>query len=259
METDTRQQPINYWRTVAGQALPDELPALAGALEKDERAGVRALGAVCRKRYIAHQSEMERLRGLLQIEEEEYKQGAALIAGVDEAGRGPLAGPVFAAAVVWPRGLMLPGVNDSKKITEAQRETLAVQIKEKAVAYAVGVADVDTIETINIAQASFLAMRRALEGLKAAPDAVLVDGFAIPGLPLRQKAIIKGDAKCFSIAAASILAKTERDAWMRACHELYPMYGFDKNKGYGSAAHMEAIRRHGLCPLHRASFIHMEY
>ena len=183
-----------------------------------------------------------------------YAQGYQWIAGVDEAGRGPLAGPVVACAVVLPAGLVIEGVNDSKKITEKRRHELAACIKTQALAYAFGIVDVSIIEEINILQASMLAMQKAVESLKIAPKFVLVDGNKLPILPCEAICITKGDSASHLIATASILAKVMRDNMMLELHEKYPFYGFDKHKGYGTKAHRDAIVKHGLCPAHRISF-----
>lgn len=188
------------------------------------------------------------------IEDSYIARGISPIAGVDEAGRGPLAGPVVACAVILPAGLIIEGVNDSKKITEKRRHELAVRIKTQALAYAFGIVDVATIEDINILHATMLAMKNAVEGLKTAPNFVLVDGNKLPVLPCEAICIKKGDSESHLIAAASILAKVERDNIMLELHEKYPLYGFDKHKGYGTKAHRDAIEKHGLCPAHRVSF-----
>lgn len=177
------------------------------------------------------------------------------IAGVDEAGRGPLAGPVCAAAVILPKGLIIEGINDSKKLTERQREKLFDTITEKAVAYCVAWGSVEEIESLNILQATMLTMQRAIEGLSVQPDFVLVDGNRRPETPLPCIAIVKGDAHSQSIAAASILAKVSRDRLMTELAQQYPVYEFDKHKGYGTQLHCEKILAYGPCPIHRASFL----
>lgn len=190
-------------------------------------------------------------------ENELHGQGFLYIAGIDEAGRGPLAGPVVAGAVILPpeEDLVLPGVNDSKKLTHLQRARLLEEIKGKAFAWAVGIADVETIDRINILEATKLAMQRAVEKLDPAPQILLIDALRLPRLKQPQRAIIKGDALSVSIAAASIVAKETRDAMMIALDTAYPEYGFASNKGYGSAKHIEAIRQYGPSPVHRRTFI----
>ena len=177
------------------------------------------------------------------------------VCGIDEAGRGPLAGPVVAAAVILPEGIELPGVNDSKKITEKKREVLFDFVKEHALAYGIGQASEQEIDEINILQATFLAMRRAVEALDVPADFALVDGNRIQGLGIPAETVIGGDGKVLSIAAASILAKVTRDRYMREMAQTYPEYGFEKHKGYGTKAHYAAIEQYGICPLHRRTFL----
>jgi len=181
-------------------------------------------------------------------------QGLVPVAGVDEAGRGALSGPVVACAVVLPQGLVIEGVNDSKKIPPARREELAIHIKKEALAYAFGIVDVDVIDEINILQAALLAMRQAVDALTIEPQVVLVDGNKLPELSCAAHAIKQGDSASHLIAAASILAKVERDAIMQKLHKEYPMYGFDKHKGYGTVLHKAMLVEHGLCPHHRKTF-----
>lgn len=183
-------------------------------------------------------------------------QGYSYIAGIDEVGRGPLAGPVTACALIMPPGLIIPGVTDSKALSPQKREELAHIIKEKATDYALGWADETTIDEINILQATYLAMSRAIGNLRVPPDALLIDGPAGKWLPDIPSVFIKGgDVASHSIAAASILAKVARDAFMTALHAEYPEYGFDTHKGYGTRAHRAAILDHGPCPAHRRSFL----
>lgn len=182
-------------------------------------------------------------------------KGFTAVCGIDEAGRGPLAGPVVAAAVILPEGIQLPGVNDSKKITEKKREILFDFVKEHALAYGIGEASETEIDEINILQATFLAMRRAVEALQLSADYALVDGNRIQGLPIPAETVIGGDGKVLSIAAASILAKVTRDRYMRDMAAQYPEYGFEKHKGYGTKAHYAAIEQYGICPLHRKTFL----
>jgi len=182
--------------------------------------------------------------------------GFRVVCGVDEAGRGPIAGDVYAAAVILPEKYDLPHLNDSKKLTSKRRETLELLIKEQAVAWAVATATVEEIEQINILQASLLAMRRAVEALAVPAEYALVDGNQRPPLSIPCEAIVKGDGRCASIAAASILAKTARDRAMEVLDEEYPGYGFAQHKGYGTKAHYEALARLQPCPIHRMSFLH---
>ncbi len=179
----------------------------------------------------------------------------ALICGVDEAGRGPLAGPVAAGAVILPRDAQILYLNDSKKLSEKRREELFLEIKEKAVAFHVGLAGPKRIDEINILQATYEAMREAVNGLSAVPDILLNDAVTIPGFPMKQVGLVKGDARSVSIAAASILAKVTRDHIMAEYDSQYPQYGFAKHKGYGTAAHIAALKEFGPTPIHRKSFI----
>ena len=195
-----------------------------------------------------------RLATLLTRERELWAEGIERIAGVDEAGVGPLAGPVVAAAVVFRPGFGLPGVDDSKKLTPERRAALAVAIRESALAFAVALVEPDEIDRINVYRAALAAMGRALDGLAIKPQHVLVDARRIPGCDLPQEAIVKGDARCHAIAAASILAKTTRDALMRRYDDEFPGYGFADHKGYPTEAHRDAIRRLGPCAIHRRSF-----
>lgn len=190
------------------------------------------------------------------IEKELRREGFCLIAGVDEAGRGPLAGPVFAAAVILPNNSKINGLDDSKKLSPRVRETVFDQIMKKALCVGVGTRGEDEIDRINILQATFRAMADAVRGLSMQPDIVLVDGNrTIPRLDFPQRAVIKGDATCRCIAAASIVAKVLRDRHMDQLHKKYPWFGFDRHKGYGTKAHFAAIRACGVCPAHRRTFL----
>ncbi|MFZ5648540.1 MAG: ribonuclease HII [Bacillota bacterium] len=224
------------------------------AMSLDGRAGVRNLYDMILKRRLQLSKEEKRLEELFLYEKKLAAGGVDTVAGVDEAGRGPLAGPVVAAAVVLPPGARIHQLNDSKQLSPAKRKALALEIKKISKAWAIGVSTVNEILQLNIYHASMLAMRRALEGLKLAPGHVLVDGFSIPGLELPQTGIVGGDGKSASIAAASILAKETRDELMELCHYLYPAYGFNRHKGYPTPDHIQALRRYGPCPLHREGF-----
>ena len=182
------------------------------------------------------------------------QQPEGLVCGVDEAGRGPLAGPVVAAAVILDPARPIAGLNDSKKLSAKRRAALAIEIREKSLAWAVAEASVEEIDRINILQASMLAMQRAVEALGIAPSHALIDGNRCPKLRCTADAIIGGDGKVASIAAASILAKTVRDAGMLEMHALYPQYGFDRHMGYPTAVHLQALREHGVTPIHRRSY-----
>ena len=195
------------------------------------------------------------MSALWEIENELYAGGVAPICGVDEAGRGPLAGPVCAAAVILPRGLELKGLNDSKKLSEKKREKLYDEITAQALSYGIAFASVEEIEKYNILEATFLAMNRAIAQLSPQPALALIDGNRDKGICVSARCIIGGDGKCADIAAASILAKVTRDRYMLQMAERYPRYGFEKHKGYGTAAHYAAIRAYGPSPIHRMSFL----
>lgn len=201
------------------------------------------------------EAERVRLEQLRAFERDYTAKGYTAICGIDEAGRGPLAGPVVAAAVILPLDAEILFLNDSKKLSEARREALYDEICAKAVSYGIGTVSPARIDEINILQATYEAMREAIAKLNPAPDLCLNDAVKIPGVTLPQVPIVKGDAKSLSIAAASVLAKVTRDRFITSCDALYPEYGFAKNKGYGTAAHIAALKAHGATPLHRRSFI----
>ena len=224
------------------------------ALRDDLRAGARAVYQAVLRRRRENRAEGQRLRHLLRFETALWAKGVERIAGVDEAGMAPLAGPVVAAAVILPRDFRPRGVDDSKQVDPAERERLAVEIKAEAVAWSVGVTGVEEIDAINIYWAGLLAMRRAIEGLAVAPDHVLLDARRVPEVRIPQDGIIHGDALSLTIAAASIVAKTTRDALMAGYDAQHPGYGFARHKGYPTAQHFEALARLGACPLHRRSF-----
>lgn len=191
----------------------------------------------------------------LLFENEKYNQGYKVICGVDEAGRGPLAGPVYAAAVVLKKGQTIEGVNDSKKLSEKKRELLFDKIIAECEEYSIGTASEKEIDEINILQATFLAMKRAVEGLSVKPECALVDGNQVPPLECDVETVVKGDSKSESIAAASILAKVSRDRYMLEMAKKYPQYGFEKHKGYGTKLHYEMIEKYGICDIHRKTFL----
>lgn len=203
------------------------------------------------------EKELERLTNLKQIEEEIYaKENVEYICGIDEAGRGPLAGPVVVAAVIMPKDSMIEGVSDSKKVSEKKREKLYEEITESAIAWGVGIIDQKEIDDINILNATKKGLTTALKELEVKPNLILVDALTkIDTLGIPYRSVVKGDAKIYSIAAASIIAKVTRDRIMRQWNEIYPQYGFEKHKGYGTAMHIAAIKENGICPLHRKSFV----
>ncbi len=191
----------------------------------------------------------------LLYENEAYSKGFQYVCGVDEAGRGPLAGPVCAAAVILPKGLVIEGVNDSKKLSEKKREALFDVICESALAYSIVFADVAEIEEVNILRATMNAMKRAVEGLSVKADFAYIDGNTMPPIDINGECVVKGDEKSMSVACASILAKVSRDRLMLKYAEEYPKYGFEKHKGYGTKLHTEALKEYGPCPVHRPSFL----
>jgi len=228
---------------------------LLEALEVDTRAGAQQLARRIRARYRSNRSEGQRLHTLLRFEIDLWARGFSFVAGVDEAGMAPLAGPVVAGAVILPRNYKLRGLNDSKKILDPEmREELAIQIKQDAVCWSFGFAEVEEIDKINIYHAGLLAMQRAVNGLSCVPDFVLVDARKIPQCPAPQRGIIRGDALSASIAAASIIAKTTRDAHMLEMDALYQGYGFASHKGYPTPEHCRALKELGAVPIHRRSF-----
>ena len=224
------------------------------ALEKDPRASVGKLLQQRKKRSLKEAQEAERLELLFAYEKKFRQQGCKLIAGVDEAGRGPLAGPVVVAAVILPEDCRLTLLNDSKKLSAAQREALYEQINEKAIAIGRAVVERELIDEINIYQATIFGMYQSIRSLTPGADAVVIDAVPLPELSVPNESIIGGDALSASIAAASIIAKVERDRLMLKAAEKYPQYGFAKHKGYGTPEHLQALREYGPCPLHRCSF-----
>lgn len=234
-------------------ASTDELPSFIHTFESDTRAGVKKLVMAAQKTLESLEREKKRTEALWQYEKQ-YSVYRA-ICGIDEVGRGPLAGPVVAGAVIFPKDCDILYINDSKQLSEKKREELYHIIQEKALAWAVGFATPERIDKINILQATFEAMREAVGRLTEKPDLLLNDAVTIPGLTMRQIPIIKGDAKSVSIGAASIMAKVTRDRMMVEYDKVFPEYGFACNKGYGSASHIEALKKYGPTPIHRRSFI----
>lgn len=232
------------------QALQHEIAVAA----EDNRTSVQALAKRYQNKLEKYQKEEARIAAMWQYEKEAKAKGYQWIAGTDEVGRGPLAGPVVAAAVILPEGIQLPGINDSKKLTEKQRETLMERIKKEAISWAIMEVDERMIDEINILEASRVAMQQAVQALPKQADFVLIDGLANPQITLPSQAIIKGDSKSISIAAASIIAKVYRDRLMKIYDKAYPGYGFAENKGYPTEEHIKAIATLGPSPIHRMSF-----
>lgn len=231
----------------------EELPEFIGEYREDERGGVKKLIESAEKKLLALEKEKQRIEKL-RVYEEKYRE-FDYICGIDEVGRGPLAGPVVAGAVILPRDCRILYVNDSKQLSEKKREELYDVIMEKAVACAVGYATPERIDEINILQATYEAMREAIGKLNPQPEILLNDAVTIPKVNIRQVPIIKGDAKSITIGAASIIAKVTRDRLMVEYDKVFPEYNFAGNKGYGSAAHIEALKKYGPTPIHRRSFI----
>jgi ribonuclease HII len=224
------------------------------ALESDPRAGAQALLAEIRNRQSKNRNESKRLFRLLTYEREARARGHVHIAGVDEAGMAPLAGPVVAGAAILPEDFRPRWLDDSKKLDPETREELAIEIKQHAVAWGVGLASVEEVDRLNIYHAGLLAMRRAVEALNPVPHCLLVDARRVPGVAMPQQGIIKGDALSLSIAAASVLAKTHRDGLLVELDRQYPGYGFAQHKGYPTPEHQDALNRLGACDIHRRSF-----
>ncbi len=232
---------------------------LFSLLKADPRQGVRALAEQWRRRCQREAAERQRLEELLSFERRLWAKGINWVAGIDEAGRGPLAGPVVAAAVILPPQMTLSGLDDSKKLNPAKRETLFDLIHQVAIAVGIGVVQAEEIDRINILQATWKAMNQAIGSLIPPPGHLLVDGGEIPGQTIPQTGIIDGDSLSASVAAASIVAKVSRDRMMEQYDLLFPAYGFARHKGYGTKEHLEAIRKHGPCPLHRRCFKGVEF
>lgn len=248
-------QSISEIKEILGNCSMEELPEQIKQFEEDSRKGVQTALASFRKKYEKHQQELARLEEILTYERGLWEAGYDLVAGIDEVGRGPLAGPVVAAAVILPKECKIEGVNDSKKLSAKKREELYDIILEKAVSYGIGVVSNERIDEINILQATYEAMREALSQLKPKAEYILADAVTIPMVSTPQRGIIKGDAKSMSIGAASIVAKVYRDRMMEAYEKVYPGYGFASNKGYGAAEHIEGIRKQGITPIHRKTFV----
>lgn len=228
-------------------------PAYLAALRDDTRSGVKTLIAQYEKQQIKQQQLIAKSNEMSVFEQAAYAKGLRFIAGLDEVGRGPLAGPVVAAAVILPKDCQILGLNDSKQLSQKKRDALFVEIHNHAIAIGMGVVSSDEIDRLNIYQASRLAMKIALEDLAVTPEYLLVDAMTID-TAIEQQSLIKGDARSTSIAAASIIAKVYRDNLMVDYHQTYPYYGFDKNAGYGTKNHLDGLKDHGICPIHRKTF-----
>ena len=247
-------QSIKDIKQVFEQAEKEQWNALFSQYKTDERAGVQKLITQYENKLVKYRKEQERLYRMLEFERK-YGDEFSCICGIDEAGRGPFAGPVVAGAVILPKGLTIEGLNDSKQVSAKKREELYDEIKEKAVSVGIGMSSPARIDEINILQATYEAMRQAVSKLAVMPQLLLNDAVTIPGIEIPQVPIIKGDAKSISIGAASIVAKVTRDRLMEQYADVFPEYDFASNKGYGSAAHIAALKQYGPTPIHRHSFI----
>ncbi len=232
-----------------------DYPQYIPKLLEDKRQSIQKLGSKFKNNYKKYHEEYERVMNLWKYENYVYDNGYNLVAGLDEAGRGPLAGPVVAAAVILPKGLFIEGINDSKKISKTKRENIYNIIQKEAIGVGIGVVDNETIDKINILNATKLAMTQAIKKLLQSPEFLLIDALELPNIAIDQKPLIQGDSKSISIAAASIIAKVFRDKAMVEYSNLYPDYNFDVHKGYGTAKHYEAIRKYGITPIHRKTFL----
>lgn len=230
-----------------------ELQSFIDCYQADERSGIKALVLRAQKKMTAYEKELARTYKLWEYERQYSKK--QYICGIDEVGRGPLAGPVVAGAVILPKECDILYINDSKKLSAQKREELAAEILKKAVCAKTALISPEVIDEVNILQATYMAMQKAIGELEPQPDLLLNDAVTIPGIDILQVPIIKGDAKSISIGAASIIAKVTRDAMMVEYDKIYPEYDFASNKGYGSQKHIEALKKYGPCPIHRRSFI----
>lgn len=233
----------------------DEIPEAIKIYTEDERISVKKLIEQYQKKYIKYQKELQRIKEISKYETELYQKGKMYIAGIDEVGRGPLAGPVMTCAVILPKDCNVLGINDSKKLSANQRENICIQLKKIAIDMSISLVEADEIDRINILQSVYKSMKQSLNNLSTKPDIVLVDAISIPDIDIEQLSIVKGDAKSISIAASSIIAKVTRDKLMNDYSKKYPQYGFDRNKGYGTKEHIDAIKKYGLCPIHRRTFV----
>lgn len=249
---------INQVKQYFSSLTMNQIPNAIEQYKNDSRVGVKNICNQYEKKYNQYLAESNRINNMKDFDRVFNNSGQYTLAGVDEAGRGPLAGPVVAAAVILPLDVQLPGINDSKQISQNKREILYDIIIEKAIEIGIGIIDNCIIDEINILNATLEAMKAAVTHLKQVPEVVLIDGDrTIPSLPstTTQHAVIKGDSKSIAIAAASIIAKVTRDRMMADYHTQYPYYEFDQNKGYGSLTHQQALKIYGPCPIHRKTFL----
>ena len=232
-----------------------DIKTLIKEYENDERVTVKRLITSYSNKLRTYEKEKIRLETICEYEKEYHSKGYVHIAGIDEVGRGPLAGPVVSCAVILPKDAYIEGINDSKKLSPKKREEIFIEIKKQAIDIGIGIVEPKQIDEINILNATKLSMKIALHNLKTKPDYLFIDALTLHDVNIPQLDIIKGDEKSISISAASIVAKVTRDAIMQDYHKIYPNYNFNSNKGYGSKDHIEGIKKHGLCPIHRRSFV----
>lgn len=233
----------------------DEYNKYIEMLKVDERSSVQKIAEKLEKKYNKFHQEIKRVNNMKKYENKLYSEGYTYIAGIDEVGRGPLAGPVVASAVILPKDIMVEGINDSKKLTQSKREELFDIITEKALSIGIGIVDNHSIDDINILNATKAAMKKAIANLNTSPEYLLIDAVNLENIDIKQSPIIKGDQKSISIAAASIIAKVTRDRIMVEYHDEYPCYDFINNKGYGTQKHYQGINENGICKIHRKSFL----
>jgi len=233
----------------------ESYPEFISFLQKDSRKTVQKYGNSLHNKFLSYQRELARTEKIKQFERQAYKKGYRLVAGIDEVGRGPIAGPVVSAAVILPKDFDVLYIDDSKKLSPQRREELYEKIYKKALDVGVGIVDSASIDDINIYQTTKISMAIAVKNLKYKPDLLFIDGIRCENIPIRQVPIIKGDSKSISIAAASIIAKVTRDRIMEDIHKEFPQYAFNKNKGYGTQEHREAIKKYGILNIHRKTFL----
>lgn len=233
----------------------DELDLFINTYSNDSRKGVFNLINKAKKLKQDYNKELDRIKTMSEYEDFFYKQGKSYIAGVDEVGRGPLAGPVVSSVVILPKNSLIFNINDSKKLSEKKRKLLYDEITKKAIEIQISLVDNDLIDEINILQATIKSMENCINNLKQKPEQIIVDAVTLPNINISQLNINKADEKSISVAAASIIAKVTRDRMMDNYHKIYPQYSFDKNKGYGTKEHIDAIKKYGICPIHRKTFV----
>ncbi len=254
MRLNIRKMSLKRLQVLIAERGPEVYPEVIEALGADPRGGAQRLVKYCQGRLEAVQQERQRMGRMFSYERQVWAMGYKLVAGIDEVGRGPLAGPVVAAAVVLPGEVLFPGLDDFKRLSAKRRQELFEQIHERAVSVSIGMVHPDGIDEANVMMATYKAMVKAVQGLPVQPDYLLIDALHLPGVTQPQAPIVGGDGLSCSIAAASLVAKVTRDNYMVDMDKLYPEYGFANHKGYGTVEHREALERYGPCPIHRKSF-----